>query len=220
MSQPRTKRKKKTSIALVTSEQAKKLTADETNEDIRKLLTKNLRALWDPDALIDGTGRALVAEVRESFQRGKRLDRDSYVKKADEVGRALWLDNHYGLAHIVREDRRPMLLDTVRRIEQEFECETASEKILAEIVAGAHARILQAAANLSLNTGVSAIAVLSKEIDRAHRQLATALDSLRRAKTPPFQVNVQVKTAFVAQNQQVNAVMTDKKGDPETNDAK
>ena len=50
------------------------------------------------------------------------------------------------------------------------------------------------------------LAILSKELDRAHRQLITALTTLRQIKNPPIEFNVKAKTAFVAQNQQINAI--------------
>jgi len=53
------------------------------------------------------------------------------------------------------------------------------------------------------------ISILSKELDRASRHFTTLLLTLRQLKSPPFQVNVKTKTAFVAQNQQINARMVE-----------
>jgi len=46
----------------------------------------------------------------------------------------------------------------------------------------------------------------SKEVDRAHRQFMMAITTLKQMKSPTPQINVRTNTAFVAQNQQVNAV--------------
>ena len=48
--------------------------------------------------------------------------------------------------------------------------------------------------------------MLSKEVDKAHRQLIMALTTLKQIKNPPVEFNVKAKTAFLAQNQQINAV--------------
>jgi hypothetical protein len=45
-----------------------------------------------------------------------------------------------------------------------------------------------------------------KEADRSFRQFQSALCLLRQFKSPPISVTVKTNTAFVAQNQQLNAM--------------
>ena len=48
------------------------------------------------------------------------------------------------------------------------------------------------------------IQIIGLELDRANRQFLTALQTLKQIKAPQLEVNVETKTAFVAQNQQFN----------------
>ncbi len=45
---------------------------------------------------------------------------------------------------------------------------------------------------------------LSKELDRAHRQFLSALETLKAIQQPAMKVNIKTNTAFVGENQQFN----------------
>ena len=47
--------------------------------------------------------------------------------------------------------------------------------------------------------------LISKELDRAHRQYITTLTLLQQIKQPSIKVNVKTKNAYIAENQQINA---------------
>jgi hypothetical protein len=46
---------------------------------------------------------------------------------------------------------------------------------------------------------------MGKELDRAERHFFTALNTLKQIKSPMLEMNIHAKTAFIAQNQQINA---------------
>ena len=94
----------------------------------------------------------------------------------------------------------------------EYNCTTASEKALAEVVVSAYARILECSQTMqdialvkySTNILNGLYAVISKELDRAHRHFITSLTTLRQMKAPQIDVRVNAKTAFIGGNQQFN----------------
>ena len=96
---------------------------------------------------------------------------------------------------------------------KEYKCQTASEKALAEVIAGAYVRILEYSTKFNCCARITSVsndintyyAMLSKEIDRAQRHFITALTTLKQIKAPKLDINVKAKNAFVSQNQQINA---------------
>jgi hypothetical protein len=101
----------------------------------------------------------------------------------------------------------------------EYDCKTASEKMLAQTAAWAYCRMIEYSRKLngitrqeylsSVKTGH--YAVLSKEVDRCVRQYLSAINTLKHFKQPSLNVTFKAQNAFVAQNQQINA---DKKPEP------
>lgn len=130
---------------------------------------------------------------------------------------AIKLINRYGLDTLwqLRESvsEADMVVQTAQELVRDYECRTASEKAMAQVAANAFGRILE---NSRIMRGYGALervdqlqinfyTMVGKELDRATRQFDTAISNLMRMKTPTLKVNVTAKTAFVANNQQINA---------------
>lgn len=114
---------------------------------------------------------------------------------------------------------------------KEYNCQTASEKALAQTVVIAFEHILDYSRRLHSmleTTGrmqvmdiktypliLKRIQIIGLELDRANRQFLTALQTLKQIKAPQLEVNVKTKTAFVAQNQQFNVENKPGKGEEE-----
>ena len=136
------------------------------------------------------------------------------IETHNEALIALGLETHYPLADMVGKRYRALAIEVARQIEKEYECKRPSEKLLAQTVAGAYCKIVEYSPHLrGITTDISLskekndyYSMISKELDRAHRQMITTLSTLRQIKNPPIELNVKAKTAFVAQNQQINAV--------------
>lgn len=191
----------------------KEITKKLTTEEVRDLVKKALRADYDPDKILQTATDKIIAIVS-----GNRKKTEKATKELIEISNkslmSLGLETHYALAETIDTRYRPLVIEVVRQIEKEYDCETPSEKILAEIIAGTYGKIIEYSKRLEYCTKIEYLsnekngyyAMLSKELDRAHRQLITAFITLRQIKTPPIELNVKAKTAFVAQNQQINAV--------------
>lgn len=188
---------------------AKKFTPDE----VRDLVKKSLKADCDPDQIFQ-----TAAEKITIIASGSKKEADKAEKELMEISNKslmpLGLETHYALAETIDTRYRPLVIEVARQIEKEYNCETPTEKILAETIAGTYGKIIEYSKQLECCTRLEYLsnekngyyAMLSKELDRAHRQLITALTTLKQIKSPPIELNVKAKTAFVAQNQQINAV--------------
>lgn len=152
----------------------------------------------------------------EDFERRRRVkpSGDKNLKKElVNILTAFELDTHFALAQTTSKKYKTLAVEFCEQIIQEYDCRTSSEKALAEIIAGAFVRQLSCAERLNsaitvdfLNKERNAfMAILSKELSRATRSYITALLTLKQMKSSPVKLNVKATTAFIAQNQQINA---------------
>jgi hypothetical protein len=184
-----------------------------SGKEMREIV-KNRKAFVpsDPTTIFDELGQYVSAH--QGKDKNAILD-DETRKLFDQALGALSLDNHYLLSIATSKDYRSLSIELANQLIKEHSCTSASEKALVHILVNAYIRSLEYARMLSSNTGPGKsittemnglYSALSKEIDRANRQFITALTTLKQLKSPSLTVNVKTNAAFIAQNQQVNAV--------------
>lgn len=125
----------------------------------------------------------------------------------------LGLDNHHPLVQAIKADYRPLAIEFANNLVDEYNCKTPSEKALIHTVVNSYIRLVDdsrryqncsdAGEYISIER-TKHLAMLSKQMDRANRQLISAITALRQLKSPPIQISVKTNTAFIAQNQQLN----------------
>ncbi len=157
----------------------------------------------------------LIEELRKAFSNpGDSKERTEIQRKLTAKAVTLYsLDNFYGLSSAVGEVNTGRSIRFAQELYKEYDCKTASEKTIAQMAAVANERVLTFSKRLNFCISTEQIdphmnqhmSILSKELDRANRHFTTLLLTLRQLKSPSFQVNVKTNTAFVAQNQQINA---------------
>jgi hypothetical protein len=117
------------------------------------------------------------------------------------------------VSEIVNEEYSYLIKDFIVKTEKEYQCKTAIEKSLAELIALSHIKIITISKTMNyylsgkagINKDVNDFySVISKELDQAHRQLTNSVITLRQIKVSTSSFNVNAKTAFIAQNQQIN----------------
>lgn len=121
-------------------------------------------------------------------------------------------ESGYALLISVDPQYKGFALKLRKSLLKEFDCTTASEIALVDHAVNAHIRELSNSALLeSMNEPrwishekVELMKLYSCEIDRAHRQFVSAIETLRTIKQPTLKVNVRAQTAFIAHNQQLN----------------
>lgn len=184
-----------------------------TTDEVRNMVRRGLHLTCDPNYILETVTKKVNAYLAASGKEAEEMKKDM-LESHNGVLNSLGLETHYALAETVNKRHQPLVIEVARQIEKEYDCKTASEKILVQLIAGTYGKIIDYSNMMNSNIydlGVNNEkngynAMLSKELDRAHRQLITALTTLRQIKNPPIEFNVKAKTAFVAQNQQINAV--------------
>lgn len=112
------------------------------------------------------------------------------------------------LLNSLPELHRVFALDFNKQLQAEYNCQTPSEKALAETVTLNFVRILETQRKIkdkeeSMETryDIQYLDVLSKELDRAQRHYLTSLETLRMIHNPTFNMNIKTQTAVIGQNQ-------------------
>jgi len=196
----------------------KKFTTEETD----KLLKQDLSVENDPRTLL----KKFQEEVLPAYfskDKNKKISQQEFIEKANQVMIAFGTDTHLPLVHAVTSTYQPLVLELVRRIEKEYDCQTTSEVMLAETIALSHARALELSSKLRVLKDIEYLShekngyygLIAKEIDRAHRRMTHSLSLLKQMKQPALEVNIKSKNTFLAQNQQFN---TEKPPEPTKNE--
>lgn len=137
---------------------------------------------------------------------------DEAAKNLMSVSRAYSLESGHALMESTEEQYGPLALQMKTELEREFGCKTPSERALTDQIVISYIRKLSFSRFLEekkeqriMSTEkVGYLNFISKEIDRAHRQFLSALETLRVMRQPTLKVNVRAQNAFVGENQQFN----------------
>ncbi len=159
----------------------------------------------DPLAVLDQAQKEL-----DNPKSGQELTANSSLYKAVTL---FEFDKGVLMTTAIPEKYRAFCIDFSRKLQKEYQCEMASEKATAELVAVNFVRTLEiqnkinsylALGNIT-DMGVKYLAVLSKELDRANRHYLNSLQTLKMIKLPALEVNIRTQTAVVGQNQVVQS---------------
>ncbi len=192
-------------------------------EEVMDILRNSGIADCDPKFILKSIG-GVIAKLRSdppSDEKGIEKGKKELSESLNMGMSLVALDKHYLMAESVGNRYRPFVIQFAKQITEEYQCKTPSEKALAETAAGAYGRVLELSSKVSVSLNLeylssiktSYYAMLDKQLDRAYRQFTSALLVLKQMKSPSLEVNISAKTAFVAQNQQLNSVSTDIKTD-------
>lgn len=176
-----------------------------TSEEIRSFLSK-CKIGNDPDLILQ--------EVYKEFSDSKSDKLATNVM--DNAFKAITLfefENGALMTTVIQEGYKTFGVDMMRKVQEEYACETIIEKATAELATINYIRTLEVqrriTAYLDMNSltdnGVKYLAIMSKELDRANRHYLTAVQVLRSLKQVPFQLTVKANTAVIGQNQLVQA---------------
>lgn len=134
------------------------------------------------------------------------------LKEMEKVSIGAEMQTHNALGLLTSKKYSLLAIEFCKQLITEYQCKTASEIALAELITASYVRYLwycELVAGLMkeyIDPKISSyVAILSKEADKCHRAFITSLTLLRQFKNPPIELNIKATTAFVAQNQQVNA---------------
>lgn len=167
-----------------------------------------------PDADPAQVIKKLAKEIAKHNSSDDKQDFSPELSKAFAMAlSSVSLDSHARLADTTTDKLAPLAISVAQQLISEYHCQTAAEKTLAETVANAYIRVLRfsEALNDVYSRGTTTpeinkyMSITSMELDRANRQYLTALSTLKSFKQPSVNVTFKANTAFVAQNQEINA---------------
>jgi len=153
----------------------------------------------------------LLEELVEMLDRG--ITDDKAIELFFQSQHALGLDTHVPVAESVPDEHRYLITEFINRTEEEYQCQTAIEKSLAEVIALSYIRVISISKTMSsylagqvgINRDINDFfTITSKELDRAHRQLTNTVMTLRQIKVAAAPMNIKANTAFISHNQQNN----------------
>lgn len=201
---------KQNKIQTPNSAVAKKYTAEEA----QKIIIDMARLDGDLRVISNNLAKNFVPKLIDGSQKEKEEAEKNFGKETTKLFMALGMKTHAPLVAAIKEDFRPYALTMINEIVKEYDCKTPSEKALCDMIINSYIKVLTY--TTKFNNCVEAgeyiseertkyLAMMSKELDRANRQFISALGMMRQMKSPSIEVNVKAKTAFVSQNQQINA---------------
>ena len=175
------------------------------HQKMRSFMAKH-GSQYNPKTLTDRLAKQLDSGIAKN-------PTQQFLNEYEKVGFALGLETHTPVSESVKEEYRYFLTDMIQSIEREYSCKTAIEKSLAEAIGLTHVRIISL--SKTFNDYISGDRTLSKErneyydligkeLDRAYRQLNSSILTLRQIKISTTPLKVNAKTAYFAQNQQIN----------------
>jgi len=179
-----------------------KITKSKTTDEIRNIIKKS------------GLG------FEENYVLSKVQDELETLKEKKEVGPETFL---YKSMTLFEFEKGPLLCTSVperfsvfalefsKQLQEEYKCNTPSEKSLAEISSLNFIRTLwiqdRIRAYLEIGSitdiGVKYLDMLSRELDRAERHYQVTLQALKTLRNPSFEVNIKANNAVVGNNQAV-----------------
>ena len=186
----------------------KPITAANVREMASALHTQN-----DPDSIFREV--SILLKSISSRKNGKEMADKILLERSAQILMACGVGNQYAITETVEPHYQPLLISFARQLIDEYKCEAPSEKAMAEAAALAYIRVITFSAKIhgirrmeSTSPEINGYyAIIGKELDRANRHYQTSIATLRQMKQPPLTVQVNAKTALIAQNQQINAGM-------------
>jgi hypothetical protein len=138
--------------------------------------------------------------------------RQEFLDKLHNLALNDGLKSGYALTDSLSKNYQGLAYEMRKSFLEEFDCQKAHEKALVDQIVNAYARKMHLSKMMMTNQSFSYYEgertnhfyFLSKEIDRAHRQFLSALETLQALKQPPLKINLRAHNAFLAQNQQLN----------------
>ncbi len=184
-----------------------KITKEKTLDEIRKSVSASGTAF-------DSRYVLMQADKEMGGNEGaKEFDSESNYYKAMTL---FEFDKGVLLMNALHGLHRVFALEFSKNLQTEYNCQTPSEKALAETVALNFSRVLDTQRRINMfieknslsEIGLGYLKYLSIESDRAQRNYLASLEALRTLHNPAFEVNIKANTAVVGQNQAVQVKNT------------
>ena len=192
------------------TEEIKQITKEESENELKSILTKFTFSLFSQDNNTE-LRKKVYNEIAPRIFTNENISDEKKTDYLLKTLRKMGLDTKVQLAESIGEEHRSIAMGLADELIAEYDCKTASEKALTQIVANAFVRTMEYSQTLETCRDKTVklnlfgyYSIIGKELDRANRHFLSSLMTLRQMKSPAIKINVTAKTAFMAENQQFN----------------
>ena len=186
-----------------------------TPEEARRILSHLLAVNSDPQVVFDKLAEEVIPKLLNGTDQEKGRAMNEISCRSEEAIMGLGLMNHYHLIPTADKQYAALTLSMTQQIEKDYDCKTAIEKSLAEVITMSFIKMVDTSqvfsdwskhgGTIKLKDRIGYLEVTSRQIDRSSRQFIAGIAMLKQLKQPPIEVTIKTKNAFVSQNQQINA---------------
>jgi len=165
---------------------------------------------WDPECILFKLGE-LYTELEHGGEHKPEFGDELALYKT-MASLMMNIQNHSLIAGTVSEPYKPFLIKFIDQMITEYNCTTAAERALVQLVAQSFVRIMELSEKFNIACVLNGDdkahhkEILSKSLDRTHRHFLNALNTLKQMKSPGIKITINTDNANVAQNQQLNVV--------------
>ncbi len=201
-----------------------------TPEEVKERLIRMVSFGGDLDQSLRQIGENMLPKIINGSEKESEEARNKLKESVNDVMLALSAHTHFDIVETFNQEYRGLAKELTVQLEKEYDCKTPSEKLLATLSANAYLRVVDNSKRLNNDLGgpgttinenkTKYYSMLSKQIDRAHRQFITSLTTLKQLKSPRIEMNIKTQNAFIAQNQQINSDYPPKTTNSDNNESK
>ncbi len=145
------------------------------------------------------------------------------LEKTLELSLIFSLDSGQALIESVNEKHKNLSLEMKESLEAEFDCVTPSGKALVDLTVNAYVKKMSCSHTIEAiklsqkGAHIGYLNFLSREVDRAHRQFLSGIETLKFMKQPTLKINLKAENAFIGDNQQFNSnkIQNNENNEPE-----
>ncbi|MDX9964258.1 hypothetical protein [Desulfobacter postgatei] len=176
-----------------------------TQQEAKEIFLEYSKVFADPEIMLKDFILKYMPQLCS-----KEAGTEEAIKIMSDLSLALSIETGFMLMKSVDKQYNSLALQIRRDLQEEFACKTASEKMLVDLAVNSFIRNLCYSDKMGQtqeyigNEYNNYRNYFSKEIDRAHRQFISAIETLKFIKQPSMKVNIKTNNAFVGENQQFN----------------
>jgi hypothetical protein len=199
-----------------------------TPEEVKNIIIQGTKFDDDLDNALSQLSDGLLYKYLNGTDVEKQEVKNRAMERTTQVLMAMETNTHIGTIESFEPRYRGMAKELCSQIIKEYQCNTNLEITLVEVIVNSFIRSIDNSRRLNNELECHNITherniyigILSKQLDRANRQYLNALMTLKQLKAPTIEMNIRTNTAFISQNQQINANNPIESNKNETNEAK
>lgn len=155
------------------------------------------------------------AEMKKASGQERKEISTRLVSVFNKISTTFELDTHSAISNSPDEQFKILSFNFCEQLIKEYNCDTPSRKAIAEVATSCFIRYLRTLQLIhrviAQPTQQAYITATSKELDRSYRGFVGSITLLKQFNNPTIELKIKTDNAFIANNQQINAINKDDK---------